>query len=185
MRSLYRVSREELLGIFKRWCEYVWNFHDVELLQATEMSLANDKIQDVIIRTRCTGSYCNALPPERSDYVYLTMTNAKGKSRRLCSKLRKFQSFHPRFTPFGDVSRTYITKYTISFLALFHSSIPFRRVRILKRIEAPRFHNSVSPQFDTLQIIGAVTLTSEIGFNNTENIINLRFMVYTISLQDG
>jgi len=101
MRSLYRVSREELLGIFKRWCEYVWNFHDVELLQATEMSLANDKIQDVIIRTRCTGSYCNALPPERSDYVYLTMTNAKGKSRRLCSKLRKFQSFHPRFTPFG------------------------------------------------------------------------------------
>lgn len=85
--------REELLGIFTLWCECVWNFHVAELLQATEVSLANGKIQDVIIRTWCTGSYCNALPPERSDYVYLTMTNAKGESRRLCSKLRKFQSF--------------------------------------------------------------------------------------------
>lgn len=121
------------------------------------MSFANGKIQDVI-RTRCAGSsYCHALPPERSDYVYLTMTNAKwGIPPTPLRSCENFNPSQPRLSSTGDASRTYIMRCTISFLAPIHPSVPFRRVRILKRIEATRFHNSVSPQFDILQIIGAV-----------------------------
>lgn len=72
--------------------------------------------------------------------------------------LRKFQSFPSQSFPF----RRYLT-YVVEgydkfprFLSSERSFPSCTRVRILKRIEDARFHNSVSLQFDTLQIIGAV-----------------------------
>lgn len=98
--------------------------------------LANGKIQDVI-RTRCTGSYCRALPPERSDYVYSTMT--KCGSGGLCCK--NFNPSHP--PPFVDISRTIMKCYDKFSHSLSSERAPCR-IRILNRIEAAR--NSVSPR---------------------------------------
>lgn len=162
MRSLYRAPRR-IVGYSRAGVGARGIFGMRNFLQATEMSLANGKIQDVI-RTRCAGSYCNALPPKRSDYMYIWRWRAqKGNPPPppILHRAVKFSilSASSVFPPYaGDASRIYVHEgCAISFLALFHSSVPYRRVRILKRIEAPRVFPQprTSSQFDTLQIIGA------------------------------
>lgn len=98
-----------------------------------------------------------------------------------------FNSSQPRLSPTDATmphgSRTLHHEVHDKFSRSYSSerSVPFRRVRILKRIKVARFHNSINPQFDTLQII-SVSM-GEVGFNSMQNIINLGFTLH-FALQD-
>lgn len=166
MRSLYRAPRKITTRNFYRQLKCLSRTVKSKMLSAL-------------------GALLIAMHFHRRDpTMYIWRWRTRKGNPDSAPKLRKFQ-FLPVFLQPTRRCLTahvpYIMKCTISFLAPIHPSVPFRRVRILKRIEVARFHNSINPQFDTLQIIGVSM--SEVGFNSMQNIINLGFTLH-FTLQD-
>lgn len=119
------------------------------------------------------------LPCTSAREIRLCIFDERERGSPVDSACENFNPAHPSPFPSADTSRT-SSSVTISFLVLFHPSVPLRRVRILKRIEAARFHKSISPQFDTLQIMSAAYRRARLDLTAC-NIINLGFIVHTIS----
>lgn len=168
MRSLYRAPRKITTRNFYRQLKCLSRTVKSKMLSAL-------------------GALLIAMHFHRRDptmYIWRWRTR-KGNPANSAPKLRKFQflptlSFPNRRDGASQLTST-LHHEVHDFLAPIHPSVLFRRVRILKRIQVARFHNSINPQFDTLQIIGVSM--GEVGFNSMQNIINLGFTLH-FALQD-